>query len=257
MKLDRASAFKSADVILAAASAAERDRLGGQSLLFGGSEPEPIRFAETDGWTLGERLQKEFDAVGFFLSGHPLDEFKESLDRLNVKDFSHFTRSVRDGATAGRLAATIISRTERRTKSGSKMGIIMLSDQSGQYEAIIFSEGLQQMRESLEPGLVVLLSVAASLDNDEVRVRIQGVELLAKVMQRVQRGIKIMLQNDKSIEQIAKKLTGKGDGEVSIIISLPDPETEVEIRLAGRYDLNLATVSGIKSLAGVISVQTV
>jgi DNA polymerase III subunit alpha len=257
MKLDRAAAFKSADVILATASSAERDRLGGQSLLFGGAEPEPIRFATSDGWTLGERLQKEFDAIGFFLSGHPLDEFKDSLDRLNVQNFNGFSRTVREGATAGRLAATIISRTERRTKSGSKMGIIMLSDQSGQYEAIIFSEGLQQLRESLEPGMAVLLSVIASLDNDEVRLRIQGAEPLAKAMQRVQRGIRIVLQNDKPIEQIAKRLSNKGDGEVSIIVMLPEPETEVEIRLAGRYDLNLATVGGIKSLAGVTSVHTV
>ncbi len=255
--VDRASAFQSADVILGAAAASERDRAEGQSLLFGGHAPEPIRFVESDGWSLGERLQKEFDAVGFFLSGHPLDEFKDSLERLRVQDFNGFSRAVRDGATAGRLAATVISRVERRTKSGSKMGIIMLSDQSGQYEAIIFSEALQQMRDALEPGMVVLLSVAASLDNDEIRVRIQGVEPLAKAMQRVQRGIRIVLQNEKPVEQIARRLTQKGDGEVFVVLSLSDPQTEVEIKLAGRYDLNLANIGAIKSFPGVLSVQTV
>ena len=255
--IDRASAFQSADVILGAAAASERDRQGGQSLLFGSQVPESIRFVQNNGWSLGERLQKEFDAVGFFLSGHPLDEFEEPLEKLRVLDCVKFSRAVREGATAGRLAATVISRTERRTKSGSKMGIIMLSDQSGQYEAIIFSEALQQMREALEPGMVVLLSVAASVDNDEVRIRIQGVEPLAKAMQRVQKGIRIVLQNEKPLEQIAKRLTHKGDGEVFIVLNLPVPSTEVEIKLVGRYDLNLANIGAIRSYAGVLSVQTI
>ncbi len=255
--VDRASAFQSADVILGAAAAAERDRAEGQSLLFGGHTPEPIRFAETDGWSLGERLQKEFDAVGFFLSGHPLEEFKEPLEKLRVQDFTGFSRAVREGATAGRLAATIISRVERRTKSGSKMGIIMLSDQSGQYEAIIFSEALQQMREALEPGMVVLLSVAASVDNDEVRVRIQNVEPLARAMQRVQKGIRVILQNEKPIDQLAKYLTNKGEGEVFVILNVTNPQTEIEIKLAGRYELTVANIGAIKLLPGVSSVQTI
>ncbi len=256
IQVDRAQIFCGADFILAAAQAAMRDRSEGQSLLFAAQAPEPIRFAQSSNWTLSDRLQKEFDAIGFFLSGHPLDEFRESLDRLNLQNFGHFSRSVRDGATAGRLAATVISRTERRTKSGAKMGIMVLSDESGQYEAVVFNETLQQFRDVLEPGLAVLLSVAASFENEEVRLRIQAVEPLAKAIQRVQRGIRIVLQNNQSIEQIAQHLKSKGDGEVSIVLELDEPETEVEIRLAGRYDLSLANISAIKSLPSVLAVKT-
>ena len=171
---ERAAAFRSADLVIGAAQAAQRDRSGGQAHLFGVASDEAIRLSTSEHWTLGERLQKEFDAVGFFLTGHPLDEFQEVLDRLRVQDFAHFSSAVREGATAGRLAATVISRTERRTKTGSKMGIVMLSDRSGQYEAVIFNETLQELRDMLEPGEALLLSVGATFDNDEVRVRIPG-----------------------------------------------------------------------------------
>ncbi len=253
--VDRATAFLGADVIIGAAQAAERDREGGQSLLFGGSAPEAIRFPVCEPWSLGEKLQHEFDAVGFFLTGHPLDEFTEALGRLRVLNFTGFSRSVREGATAGRLAATVISRTERRTKSGAKMGIIMLSDRSGQYEAIVFNDTLQQVRDLLEPGEAVLLSVGASVENEEVRIRIQGVEPLSKAMQRVQKGVRIFVQGEAPLDHIAKRLTQRGEGEVALVLMLPERSTEVEIRLTGKYELGPATIGALKAVPGIVSVQ--
>ncbi len=95
-------------------------------------------------WTEAERLKREFDAVGFFLSGHPLEAYDSALKRLRATRWADFVRSVRAGATTARLGASVLDRAERRTKTGSKMGIVQLSDPSGQYEAIVFQEGLNQ-----------------------------------------------------------------------------------------------------------------
>jgi len=72
------------------------------------------------------------------------------MSKLRVTRWSKFVTDVKKGATAGRLAAVVLDRAERRTKSGSKMGIVQLSDVSGQYEAILFQEGLNQFRDKLE-----------------------------------------------------------------------------------------------------------
>ena len=85
---------------------------------------------------------KEYDAIGFFLTGHPLDDYAAALKRLRVQSWAEFARAVKGGAGGGRVAGTVVSRTERRTRSGSKMGIIGLSDPSGHYEAVLFAEGL-------------------------------------------------------------------------------------------------------------------
>jgi DNA polymerase-3 subunit alpha len=84
--------------------------------------------------------RREYDAVGFFLSGHPLDEYGTSADAARA-DLGEFLPLREGRQSAGRVAATVLDRTERRTKTGNKMGIVNLSDQTGHFEAIVFSEG--------------------------------------------------------------------------------------------------------------------
>ena len=101
----------------------------GQNELFGGpSSREAIAIPAVEPWLPADRLQREYDAIGFFLSGHPLDDYAALLKSMRVQSWSEFSRSVKSGANAGRVAATVVSRTERRTKTGNKMGIIGLSD---------------------------------------------------------------------------------------------------------------------------------
>ena len=76
------------------------------------------------------------------------------------------------------MPATVVARTERRTRTGNKMGIIGLSDPTGHFEAVIFSEGLAEYRDLLEPGNAVLLFLSAEVQGDEVRARIQSAEPL-------------------------------------------------------------------------------
>ena len=91
----------------------------------------PVIVPSLEPWLPAERLQREYEAVGFFLSGHPLDDYAAALKRLRVQSWADFARAVKSGAGAGRVAGTVVARTERRTKTGYKMGIIGLSDPSG------------------------------------------------------------------------------------------------------------------------------
>ena len=96
-----------------------------------------------------------------------------------MQSWAEFSRSVKAGATAGRVAGTVVARTRSGAReTGNKMGIIGLSDPSGHYEAVIFAEGLAEFRDLLEPGTAVLLFLSAEAQGDEVRARIQSVEPL-------------------------------------------------------------------------------
>ena len=75
---------------------------------------------------------------------------------MQLQVWAEFSRSVRGGASTGRVAAIVLTRMEKRTRNGGKMGIIGLSDPTGHYEVVVFSEGLQQFRDVLEPGTPVL-----------------------------------------------------------------------------------------------------
>jgi DNA polymerase III subunit alpha len=262
----RARAFAAVDAILATAQRAHEDAAIGQSELFGGAAaPAPIVVPAVENWLPAERLQREYDAVGFFLSGHPLDDYAAALKRLRVQSWSEFTRAVKAGAGAGRVAGTVVARTERRTKNGTKMGIIGLSDPSGHYEAVLFAEGLAQYRDLLEPGTAVLLFLTAEVQGDEVRARIQSVEPLDQAAAKMQKGLRVFLRDEAPLEGVAKRLepialgaarggADHGDGEVSMVLMLGNGN-EVEVKLAGRFKVSPQIAGAIKAVTGVVTVE--
>jgi DNA polymerase-3 subunit alpha len=252
---DRARAAAAVDVMMATAHRTHDAVSVGQDELFGGpSSREALPIPAVEPWLSADRLRREYEAIGFFLSGHPLDEYASLLRNMKVQSWAEFSRSVKAGATAGRVAATVVSRTERRTKTGNKMGIIGLSDPSGHYEAILFAEGLQQYRDHLEPGAPVLLFLAAEAQGDEVRARIQTAEPLDKAAAKVQKSLRVFLRDAAPLEPVAKRLEGKGDGEVSMVLLLTGGG-EVEVKLPGRFRISPQIAGALKAVPGVVEVQ--
>src|SRR5260221_13899961 len=135
---------------------------------------------------------------------------------MRVQSWAEFARAVRAGASAGRVAGTVVARTERRTRTGSKMGIIELSDPTGHYEAVVFSEGLAQFRDLLQPGAAVLLTLSAELQGDDVRARIQMVEPLDQAAAKLANGLRVFLRDERPIESVAKRLEGPASGRAAL-----------------------------------------
>jgi DNA polymerase-3 subunit alpha len=264
---NRARVFAAVDAMLAAAQR-KHDALtsGALEFSFGGRDMrDAIRLPMVEAWLPAERLQKEFDAVGFFLTGHPLDDYVATLKHMRVQSWAEFSRAVRAGASAGRVAATVVTRTERRTRSGSKMGIVGLSDPTGHYEAVVFSEGLQQFRDVLEPGAPVLLTLSAEVQGDDVRARIQMAEPLDQAAAKLAKGLRIFLRGEAPIESVAKRLESPGverssqaraDGEIALVLMLGEG-TEVEVKLPGRFKVSPQIAGAIKAVPGVVAVEAV
>ena len=264
---DRARVFAAVDGMLAAAQREHQAHtIGALEFSFGGADArEAFPLPAVEAWLAAERLQKEFDAVGFFLSGHPLDDYAAMLRHMRVQSWADFARSVRSGASVGRVAATVVTRAERRTRSGSKMGIVGLSDPTGHYEAVIFFEGLQQFREVLEPGAAVLLVLSAEMQGDDVRARIQSAEPLDQAAARLSKGLRIFLRGDAPIESVAKRLEApnadrsspdRANGEVAFILLLGEGK-EVEVKLPGRFRVSPQIAGAIKAVPGVVAVEAV
>ncbi|MBR0872494.1 DNA polymerase III subunit alpha [Bradyrhizobium tropiciagri] len=283
LERNRARVFAGADAILAACQRSHEAATSGQNDMFGSAPDAPsIMLPQVEPWLPADRLRREYDAIGFFLSGHPLDDYATALKRLRVQSWAEFSRAVKTGATAGKVAATVVSRMERRTKTGNKMGIMGLSDPTGHFEAVLFSEGLAQYRDVLEPGAAVLLQLGAELQGEDVRARVLHAEPLDHAAAKTQKGLRIFVRDTKPLDSIARRLnmpeaapapggTGKplavakpaaapppaagADGDVSLVMML-DLETEVEMKLPGRYKVSPQIAGAIKAVAGVVDVQT-
>ncbi|MGO4842730.1 OB-fold nucleic acid binding domain-containing protein, partial [Rhizobiaceae sp. 2RAB30] len=98
-----------------------------------------------------------------------------------------------------------------------KMGVIQLSDTTGQYEAVLFSEGLAQYRDILEPGTSVVITVSAEDRPEGINMRIQTAHSLEDEASRVQKALRIYLRDAAALNTLSSQLSTRGEGQVSFI----------------------------------------
>ncbi len=257
---NRARIHGGADKLLAEMTRAETERESNQSSLFGdGPAAAPqLRLGDTRDWPPMERLRHEMEAVGFYLSGHPLDDYRQMLRQAKVKTYAEFLDSVRaGGGTATKLAGTVAYKQERRSKKGNPFAFIGLSDSTGEFEAVVFSETLAMARDYLEVNTSVVVGVEADVDGDEVRLRVTGVRPIEQVAAETSNGLRLFVDDPAAIDSIRACLPSKGRGQLSLILGADAGKREVEIQLPGRFDVTPQARGALKSIPGVIHVEDV
>ena len=257
---DRAELVGGIDRLVGFSQMAHENRVSGQSDMFGAGAatgPEVIQLSSTTPWVPSEKLHREYVALGFYLSAHPLDMYEELLDKMRVQTFADFSNAVRQGATAGRLAGTVTSKQERKTRTGNKMGIVMFSDSSGQYEAVLFSEGLAQYRDLLEPGNALVVTVDAEERPEGISLRIQTVQSLEEKAVQTQKALRIFVRDSGPLSHVVHHLNTKGDGLVSFVVIKEDGRREIEVELPERYRISPQVASALKTAKGVVDVELV
>jgi DNA polymerase-3 subunit alpha len=276
---NRALVHANVDQVLREAGSRAEDEQFGQGNMLGGMEadaaPVVLKFKTIRAWTPIERLQNEFGAVGFYLSGHPLDSYANVLGKLGVSRFADFERHAGLSVQAARLAAIVVSARERRSQKGNKFAFAMFSDASGQFEAVVFSDTLARSRDLLTAGTAVLLSVEAERDGETLKMRVQNIEPLEAAAASVQQSLKIVLDrraiqssNGAAMAELralldkAPPVNGKG-GEIRLTMmvdSVPGRRStprEIEFALPGRYDIGPRQQGVLMTVPGVIDVQEI
>jgi DNA polymerase-3 subunit alpha len=252
---NRAALVAGIDHLLAAANRATSDAAQGQNDLFGaGGEGGPeLALPPCEPWMTMDQLAAEFEAIGFYISGHPLDDYMPGLQRMGIDTFAAFHDQVlKKGATATRLAGTVVHRQERRSRSGNRFAFIGLSDPSGQFECICFSDTLAQHRDLLEPGTAVIVRVEADAEGGEARLRLQGLEPLDKVTANVASGLRIFVRDDSAIDSIAARLANGGKAPVRLVMQFDD--REVDIAIGNHFTVSPRVKAAIKAIPGVVDV---
>jgi DNA polymerase-3 subunit alpha len=256
---NRRQVCEGVETILAAASRSAAAAEAGQGDLFGLSALDApdggLRLPAVEPWLPMERLAAEFEAVGFYLSGHPLDDYMKQLARIGVESWAAFHDKVLNGqGSVAKLAGTVTYKQERRSKNGNRFAFVGFSDPSGQFETVVFSDTLAVSRDFLETGKAVIAKVEADIDGEEVRLRLQEVEPLEQATAGLQTGITIFLKDASPVESIARRLVNGGRAPVRVILQLPG-EREVTIALGTSFSVTPQVKSAIKAIPGVIDVQ--
>ena len=259
----RAKVHSAADMLLKYANSLNDEKNSGQVSLFGADDasvglgmPELPDVRE---WGHLEKLKMEFDAVGFYLSAHPLDNKRAQLSRLNIKFLSDIEEILKDrSSTRVQMAAVLLKKQEKVSpKSGNKYAFLQLSDPSGVFEGMMFSDGLFRCRNILEAGKSLLLSVDAEQKEEQIRFTIHDAINLDESLENQINVVEIEVGSEEGIENLKNVLMNcnNGDNKVKIHLCCRVDNYYTKIELAKKYALNMDSRKEITSQKGIIKVR--
>ena len=258
---NRAQTFAAADLLLRQASRAAEERQDGQHSLFGavddGFAARPALPVVAD-WPPVEKLQNEFEAIGFYLSAHPLDPYGKSLERAGILRWVDLPAAIAaNGTTRFRFAGIVVGKKERTSARGNRFAFVQLSDTTGAFEVTVFSEVLAQARALLDSGQPLIVTVDVRNEEDSYRLTAQKLEPLDGVVARAAAGLRVFVGEPDALPRL-RNLFGRemaGRGRVTLVLDLPS--REVEIALPGGFRVDPRIRAAVKSLPGVVDVHDI
>ncbi|MCY4231167.1 MAG: DNA polymerase III subunit alpha [Alphaproteobacteria bacterium] len=257
---DRARIFAGVEILIRHAAVEEEERTTNQTNLFEAADnlaPSP-ELPNVPGWEPMERLQHEFDATGFYLSAHPLDDYESYFRRLRIDPIRAIPSLVKRGRNAVNIAGILLSRQERISKHGNRFAFISVSDSSGQSEITLFSEVLASARTLLDTGKLLLLACEAAPDGEGVRLTARSVELLDTAVGKTGSGVSIFIDNHEALPHIRSVLQREptGRGEVRILFDM-DRTHEVQMSLGSRFTVTPGMLAELKAMQNIEEVQEI
>ena len=255
---NRKQLVENSDRILGSAQAMQRERESGQVSLFGGGSvpAEELRLQATPDWPVHERLGEEFGAMGFYLSGHPLDAYGNALKRLGATTYAALVEDRRRGGIRAKLAGTVIKKSERRGRNDQMYAFVSFSDPTGMFEVMLFPEVLAASRNLLEAGKSLFITAAAEWDGDELKLRAASISDLDAAAANAGEGMVIRLSDVSALGNLASELSQPGKGLVSVVVK-GGPGEEVEIALGKRIAVSATLRNRVAALPGVMAVEAV
>jgi DNA polymerase-3 subunit alpha len=218
----------------------QRSRSSGQHELFGESEavdsggPAP-RMPDVPAWTEVEQLKFEKEALGLYLSGHPMDRFRKELDGLGVRSIDTLTES----ATSVTVGGIISDRRNLKTRKGDPMAVVTLEDRGGRLEAVVFPEAFRKYGRVLDTDAdtsVVVVSGKLEVDDETARLVVSEARLVDSVLSAAGRPLVIRLASppaDRATLEALKEVVGRhpGDGRVALEVDLRNQIPPLRVRL--------------------------
>ena len=259
----RAQAYAAIEPMLRFAQLSASERGSNQQSLFGAeaaSTGPAFPLPDPPEWPAADKLQHEFDAVGFYLSAHPLDAYGTTLQRLGVSTArglpAHLAAS--GGAARVKLAGTVIGKQERTSARGNRFAFVQLSDATGVFEIVMFAEVLAAARELLESGAQLLVQGEARLEEDTVKIMAQKVSPLDEAAATTDTGLRVWLDGAEPVRSLSSVLERERKGRGNVVVVVPVAGgREVEIMLPGRFAVAPPTRAAIKAIPGIIDVREI
>ena len=262
---NRRRVFEGLDALSAYSAAVHEQKSSNQVSLFGeaGDDlPEP-RMVPVEDWLPAERLGEEFKAVGFYLSGHPLDDYMGPLKRKGVITLDEVRAKAETQPLVAKVAGVVAALQIRKSARGNRFAFCQMSDTTGAFEVTLFSDSLEKAQDVLNAGSKVIVTVEATMESDQLKLLGRSVAAIDTVVSDLDgMGLRIFVDEASALSSVASVLEGaqgaiKSAGRGPITVCLMDDKLpgEVEMDLGAEFPVTPQIKGAIKSLSGVVEVQ--
>lgn len=258
---NRAKVFANIEKIIAYSAQETAARNSSQISLFGdGGGASSFKMDDVPEWGHLEKLAMEAEAIGFYLSAHPLDAFETVFERLRVSSSADLEHLVQlNGASKVQLAAIVSGVKTRISQKGNKFGIISATDKGGAFEVLAFSETLAGAREKLESGQPLLLNVMVDKRPDDERLRLSllSADYLTDIMAKTASSVIVTLDRTDSVGALARTIEQQPRGQSRVFVVVKTDGFDVEISVPGRYTIQGQAIEHLSHLPGILQVRQV
>ena len=200
--------------------------------------------SEIKDWEFEERLSKEFESIGFFISDHPINQYKELFRDYKILDYKNFISDNKNKQS--NIAATLLKIHERKTSKGNSYAVIKLTDLSSVFELFIFSEILELNRNILLEGNSLLINLNKNLSNDEnrfKRVNVNKITLIKEIFNKPISNVELFLDDQNKISNLN---LNEIDGKTNVTLKYRDNLNEYVFKLKNRRKIDRKTLDLIK-----------
>ena len=261
---NRAKLMANADMLLAVADAAERERSSGQAGLFGGEDAavdDDLRLKDAEDWSLSEARAREKENMGFSFKQHATAAYREIASAQCAR--SHASLMSGGVPGGGRMGAAMAVQVESASKGTTKRGKPFIradfSDASGQFSAACFEEGLvEKFLEWARNGTCVKLDVEldSPSPDEPPRITVRGAVPLDAVRGSMAMLLTLEVESVEAVTQLALALGegGQGGDEAVATLLTGDPTPPV-VRLGRTFSIDGELAERLASVPGLAKVQ--
>ena len=258
---NRNQLFQSIEILVEYSNICFSEKYTGQNNLFGEtnnllSYPD-LKLIED--WNSSEKLKKEYEAIGFYLSAHPLDDYSKLFKSQKIEKFSELNEILKSGPKLIKISGSVLSKQERISSKGNKFAFIQFSDPSGFFEVTAFSDVLDFYNNLLQPSQNLILSCQATLEENQPKLLLRKVEKISDVLNSLEDlGIRIFIDDHNAVTFLKEQLEILNNENLKkspIKIVVISKEFDVELDLPNSYRITNDVINSINHIPGVLQVE--
>ncbi len=188
-------------------------------------------------WSLDHKLSKEFETLGFFISDHPINQYKSLFKQYNIINYDEFDTN--ESILSSNIACTILKVQEKKTQKGSSYAIIKFSDLSGVFELFVFSDLFDFNREIFIEGNSVMITLVKNyVDESRVqkKINIRKIISMKEVIDKPIDKVNFRIKKISDIEKLSKFGLKDGKTKVTIDIELDKKIIKFELKEHRKID---------------------